>query len=212
MNKINYQKKMEQTIRACCGGERVQSLLLHSCCGPCSTYCIECLAEYFHVAVYYYNPNIDPPGEYELRAREQERFVREFSTRYPVRFVEEEYEREHFYEMARGMEALPEGGARCFACYELRMRKAAAYAVSHGFDFFTTTLSISPLKDAEKINEIGARLEREYAPLRFLCADFKKKDGFKRSVQLSGEYGMYRQNYCGCVFSRRGQERDFHSQ
>lgn len=203
MNRINYQRRMEEIIRGCCGEGRVPTLLLHSCCGPCSTHCIHCLSEYFRVTVYYYNPNIYPPKEYRMRADEQARFVREFTARYPLEFVEGEYDSERFYRMARGMEELPEGGGRCFACYELRMRSAAEYAAEHGFDFFTTTLSVSPLKNAEKLNEIGARLEREYSPLRYLYSDFKKKDGYKRSCELSREYGMYRQDYCGCVFSMR---------
>jgi hypothetical protein len=205
MNAINYQKKMEELIGKYCGGERGQRLLLHSCCAPCSSYCIACLAEHFDVTVFYYNPNIYPPEEYHMRAAEQERFVREFPTKYPVSFVEGAYDTERFYETTRGMEELPEGHERCFACYELRLREAAEYAAKNGFDFFTTTLSISPLKNAAKLNEIGAKLEAEY-PVRYLYSDFKKKDGYKKSTELSREYGMYRQYYCGCVFSKR--ERD----
>jgi hypothetical protein len=205
MNAINYQKKMEELIRECCGGGQAPRLLLHSCCAPCSSYCIACLAEHFDVTVFYYNPNIYPPEEYHMRAAEQERFIRAFPTKHPVSFVEGAYDTGRFYEMARGMEELSEGQERCFACYELRLREAAAYAASHGFSFFTTTLSISPLKNAGKLNEIGARLEEEY-PVRYLYSDFKKKDGYKKSTELSREYGMYRQYYCGCVYSKR--ERD----
>jgi hypothetical protein len=205
MNAINYQKKMEELIREYCSGGRVPRLLLHSCCGPCSSYCIACLAEHFDVTVFYYNPNIYPPEEYHMRAGEQERFIREFPTKHPVSFVEGAYDTERFYEMARGMEALPEGQERCFACYELRLREAAEYAAANGFDFFTTTLSISPLKNAAKLNEIGEKLEAEY-PVHYLYSDFKKKDGYKKSTELSREYGMYRQYYCGCVYSK--QERD----
>jgi hypothetical protein len=205
MNAINYQKKMEELIGEYCSGGQVPRLLLHSCCAPCSSYCIACLAEHFEVTVFYYNPNIYPPEEYHMRAGEQERFIRKFPTKHPVSFVEGSYDVGRFYEMAQGMEDLPEGQERCFACYELRLREAAAYASSHGFSFFTTTLSISPLKNAAKLNEIGAKLEREY-PVRYLYSDFKKKDGYKKSTELSREYGMYRQYYCGCVFSMR--ERD----
>lgn len=205
MNAINYQKVMEELIRGSCSDGRVPRLLLHSCCAPCSSYCIACLAEYFEVTVFYYNPNIYPPDEYHMRAAEQKRFVEEFPTRYPVHFVEGAYDTDRFYEMASGMEALPEGGERCFACYELRLRQAAEYALSRGFDFFTTTLSISPLKNAEKLNEIGAKLEEEY-DISYLYSDFKKKDGYKKSTEISREYHMYRQYYCGCVFSKR--ERD----
>jgi hypothetical protein len=204
MNAINYQKKMEELIEEHCRG-RVKKLLLHSCCAPCSSYCIASLCEYFEVTVFYYNPNIYPPEEYHIRAKEQERFVRDFPTKYPVHFVEGAYDTERFYEMARGMEDLPEGKERCFACYELRLREAAEYAKDHDFDFFTTTLSISPLKNAAKLNEIGGRLEAEYS-VPYLYSDFKKKSGYKKSGEISREYGMYRQYYCGCVYSKR--ERD----
>lgn len=205
MNKVNYQQIMEQLIRESCTEESAPRLLLHSCCGPCSTYCIQCLSEHFQVTVFYYNPNIYPPEEYEMRVQEQARFIREFPTKHPVEFVEGRYDSERFYEMARGMEELAEGGERCFACYELRLAETAEYARDHGFDFFTTTLSISPLKNAAKLNEIGARLQEEYG-VRYLLSDFKKKEGYKRSTELSKEYDMYRQYYCGCVFSKR--ERD----
>lgn len=199
MNKISYQRLMEKQIAESCG-QRVPRLLLHSCCGPCSTHCIQTLSEHFSVTVYYYNPNIYPKEEYGLRAREQERFVREFPTRHPVSFVEGPFESGRFYETVRGMEGLAEGGERCFACYELRLRSTAEYARGQRYDFFTTTLSISPLKNADKLNEIGERLAGAYG-VAWLYADFKKKDGYKNSTELSKEYGMYRQNYCGCVFS-----------
>lgn len=176
-------------------------LLLHSCCGPCSSYCLQCLSEYFKITVFYYDPNIYPPKEYALRAREQERFTKEFPTKYPVEFVEGSYDTERFYETVRGMEQLPEGGERCFACYELRLRETAEYARKNGFDYFTTTLSISPLKNAQKLNEIGGRLAEEY-DIPYLFSDFKKKEGYKKSTELSREYGMYRQYYCGCVYSK----------
>ncbi len=206
MNQVNYQRVMEDLIKENCGAGLTPRLLLHSCCGPCSSYCIACLSEYFSVTVFYYNPNIYPPEEYELRAKEQERFVREFPTRYPVSFVEGGYDPERFYACAKGLEHVPEGGERCFACYRLRLQKTAEYAKKEGYDFFTTTLSISPLKNAAKLNEIGAGLEREYQ-VRYLFSDFKKKDGYKKSTELSRQYGMYRQNYCGCVFSREPKER-----
>ena len=202
MNKINYQKVMEKIIDDTCIKEnRVPSLLLHSCCGPCSTYCIQVLSEYFDVTVFYYNPNIYPPEEYRLRADEQNRFISEFPTRNPVKFVEGAYDTDRFYAMAKGLEKVEEGGERCFKCYELRLRESAEYAKNNGFDFFTTTLSISPLKNADKLNEIGRKLSEEYG-VSYLFSDFKKKEGYKISTQLSAEYGMYRQNYCGCVFSQ----------
>ena len=206
-NKVNYQKAMEEIIRENCTEEKVPRLLLHSCCAPCSSYCISCLTEFFHVTVFYYNPNIYPPEEYSMRVQEQKRFLKEFPTRYPVTFVEGSYDTDRFYAMAKGMEKLPEGGERCFACYRLRLSETAAYAKEHGFDFFTTTLSISPLKNAEKLNEIGAELEQEYG-VRYLFSDFKKKDGYKKSTEISKEYHMYRQYYCGCVYSKRDRDRD----
>ncbi|MEE1027849.1 MAG: epoxyqueuosine reductase QueH [Agathobacter sp.] len=202
MNKINYQKVMEKIIdETCIKEKRVPKLLLHSCCGPCSTYCIQVLSEYFDVTVFYYNPNIYPPEEYRLRADEQNRFISEFPTRNPVKFVEGAYDTDRFYAMAKGLEKVEEGGERCFKCYELRLRESAEYAKNNGFDFFTTTLSISPLKNADKLNEIGQKLSEEYG-VNYLFSDFKKKEGYKISTQLSAEYGMYRQNYCGCVFSQ----------
>ena len=142
-----------------------------------------------------------------MRVQEQERFIQEFPTRYPVQFVEGSYDSNRFYEMAKGMENLPEGGERCFACYRLRLSETAAYAKEHGYDFFTTTLSISPLKNAEKLNEIGAELEKEYG-VSYLFSDFKKKDGYKKSTEISKEYHMYRQYYCGCVYSKRDRDRE----
>lgn len=205
MNKVNYQRIMEEMIEDSCR-EHVPRLLLHSCCAPCSSWCIQTLSEFFSVTVFYYNPNIYPPQEYELRAREQERFVKEFPVRYPVTFLEGAYDTARFYEMAQGMEDLPEGGARCTGCYELRLRESAGTASRLGCDFFTTTLSISPLKDADRLNQIGGRLAEEYG-VRYLYSDFKKKDGYRRSAELSREYGMYRQYYCGCEFSKRDRDR-----
>lgn len=156
---------------------------MHSCCAPCSSYCLSYLAQYFHITVYYYNPNITESAEYQKRVAEQQRLLKELPVRYPVSFVEGEYEPEVFLSMAKGMEELPEGGERCFACYELRQRKAAQYAVSHGFDYFTTTLSVSPHKNAAKLNEIGLLLAQEYG-IPYLVSDFKKKGGYLKSIEL----------------------------
>lgn len=196
---------MEQLIRENCTKERIPRLLLHSCCGPCSTYCIETLAQYFEVTVFYYNPNIFPEEEYYMRVREQERFISEFPTKNPVHFVEGVFDTERFYQMAKGLEQLPEGGERCFRCYELRLRETAEFAKQNGFDFFTTTLSISPLKNAQKLNEIGQRLEDEYK-VKYLFSDFKKKEGYKKSTEISAAYNMYRQYYCGCVYSKASRD------
>jgi hypothetical protein len=207
MNQINYQSLMEDIIQKECSDGKAPRLLLHSCCGPCSSYCLAYLSEYFQVTVFYYNPNIYPPEEYETRAAEQERFTREFPAKHPIYYVEGSYDAARFYEMAKGMEQLPEGGARCFACYELRLRETAEYARANSFDFFTTTLSISPLKNAAKLNEIGGRLGEEYG-VSYLYSDFKKKDGYKKSTELSKEYHMYRQYYCGCEFSKAQRDRE----
>ena len=200
MNRINYQKELDKVIESLSQQEKVPTLLLHSCCAPCSSYVLEYLSNYFGITVFYYNPNIYPDEEYEMRVREQQRFIREFPAKHPIDFIEGAYDKERFYEMARGLEAVPEGGQRCFQCYELRLREAGELAKARGFDYFTTTLSISPMKNAQKLNEIGQRLADELG-VSYLCSDFKKRNGYKRSTELSREYGMYRQDYCGCVYS-----------
>lgn len=210
MNKVNYQLVMENIIKENCLEkgqikEKLPTLLLHSCCAPCSSYCLAVLSQYFNVTVYYYNPNIYPPEEYEMRAKEQQRFINEYPMASAVRFVEGPYDTERFYNMAKGLEKVPEGGERCFKCYELRLRESAKYALDNGFDFFTTTLSISPLKNAQKLNEIGKQLEEEFG-VKYLYSDFKKKEGYKKSTEISNEYGMYRQYYCGCVYSKKQRD------
>ena len=201
--KQNYQLVLEKTLKALQAEDKRPSLLLHSCCGPCSSYVMEYLAQYFDITIFYYNPNISPAAEFQFRAEEQQRLIREMDL--GVSFLLGKYEPERFFSLAKGHEAEPEGGERCFRCYELRLREAAETAKSLGMDYFTTTLSISPLKNAEKLNEIGDALAEEYG-VAYLNSDFKKKNGYKRSVELSEQYGMYRQYYCGCVFSKR--ERD----
>ena len=200
--KINYQKELDKIISALEQKGEKKTLLLHSCCAPCSSYVLEYLSRYFYITVFYYNPNIYPPKEYDTRMEEQKRLVSQMPVLLPVRVVEADYEPELFFEMIRGMERIPEGGERCFLCYEMRMRKAAAYAADQGFDYFTTTLSISPLKNAGKLNKIGLKLAEETG-VPYMVSDFKKKNGYKRSIELSAEYGLYRQNYCGCVYSQR---------
>lgn len=207
MNRRNFQKELDQILEKVSREGQAPSLLLHSCCAPCSSYVLEYLSEYFRITVLYYNPNIYPESEYHTRAEEQKRFIATLPTRYPVDFIEGAYVPEDFYRCARGMEQLPEGGARCFACYRLRLEKAADTAKEKGCSFFASTLSISPLKNAEKLNEIGEQLAREYQ-VRWLPNDFKKKNGYKRSTELSREYGMYRQDYCGCVYSLRERHPD----
>lgn len=199
---MNYQKELDKILVEIEREQRVPRLLLHSCCAPCSSYVLEYLSEYFDITVFYYNPNISPESEYTRRIVEQQSLIEKMRTKHPVHFVAGEFESGKFYEMARGLETAREGGARCEKCYELRLRETAKMAASGEFDYFTTTLSISPLKKAEKLNEIGLRLAQEYG-IRYLVSDFKKKNGYKRSVELSKEYGLYRQDYCGCEFSKR---------
>ena len=180
-------------------------LLLHCCCAPCSSATLERLRQAFDVDVYYYNPNIEPYAEFEKRAGEERRFVKAFAPEGSIGVIVADYEHEAFEPIARGREHLPERGERCYLCYELRMRKTAEYAREHGYDCFTTSLSISPYKSSRWINEIGLRLEEETG-VTFVWSDFKKRDGYRRSIELSKEYGLYRQNFCGCVYSRRERE------
>ena len=201
----NYQKELEKIISRQEQEGNVPTLLLHSCCAPCSSYVIEYLSSYFHITVFYYNPNIYPDKEYDKRVEEQMRFIREFPTKYPVEFIRGDFEKQRFYDTVKGYEQIKEGGERCFRCYELRLSESAKAAKRIKADYFTTTLSISPLKNAAKLNEIGERLAKEYG-VAYLVSDFKKKNGYKRSVELSNTYGMYRQDYCGCVFSKQERE------
>lgn len=186
----------------CNSTENKKSLLLHVCCAPCSSYVLEYLEEKYAMTAYFYNPNITEREEYEKRIAELRRFTGEADFAKDVIVQEGAYEPERFFEMAKGLEDEPERGSRCYKCYELRMRESAAYAKEHGYDLFTTTLSISPHKNAAWINEIGERLSEEYG-IGYLYSDFKKKNGYARSIELSKQYQLYRQNYCGCVYSRR---------
>lgn len=200
--KVNYQKELEKLLQTLTKEGRVPTLMLHSCCGPCSSYVLEYLSQYFLVTVFYYNPNIYPDEEYRLRVLEQQRFIEQFPAKYPIDFIEGDFDKERFYKMTKGLEKVPEGGERCFLCYELRLEETVKMAKSKGFDYFTTTLSISPMKNAGKLNEIGERLGQKYG-LSYLMSDFKKNNGYQRSVTLSKTYGMYRQDYCGCIYSLR---------
>lgn len=202
MNKRNYQKELDRLIDDIQKEEKVPRLFLHACCAPCSSYVMEYLSRYFEITIFFYNPNIAPETEYVHRVKEIRRLISEMEFVHPVTLVEGRYDPEEFYDMARGLENVPEGGERCFRCYRLRMEEAAKLAEAGGYDYFTTTLSISPLKNAQKINEIGEELAGIYK-VEHLPSDFKKKNGYKRSIELSHEHDLYRQNYCGCVFSRR---------
>lgn len=208
MNAVrNYQKELDKIIEGIgAAGECAPTLFLHSCCAPCSSYVLEYLRKYFRITVFYYNPNITEDEEYRKRVAEQKRLIAAFNAQLPegmyrIHVVEGDYDPQCFYEIARGLEQCPEGGERCFACYELRLRETAKRAKEGAYHFFTTTLSISPLKNAAKLNEIGEKLAGEF-DVAWLPSDFKKKDGYKRSIELSKEYGLYRQNYCGCIYSR----------
>ena len=205
--KVNYQLELEKELKRL--PDRHRRLFLHSCCAPCSSYCLEYLRQYFDITVFYYNPNITFPEEYRHRVEEQKRLIGEMNARPDscgrISFVEGAYEPARFLEAARGLEDCPEGGERCFACYALRLSEAARTAAEGGYDYFTTTLSISPLKNAGKLNAIGEAAGERYG-VRYLPSDFKKKGGYQRSIELSREYGLYRQDYCGCVYSKAERE------
>ncbi len=195
-NKINYDKKMQSQIAA---AEEGATLLLHSCCAPCSSACLERLQGRFKITVLYYNPNIDEREEYEKRKAEQIRFLKETGW---ADFLDCDYENEAFEEIAKGKEGEPERGSRCYACYRLRLEKTARIAAEKSFDYFATTLTLSPLKNTEWLNELGEEMGGRYA-VNYLFSDFKKGGGYYRSTELSREYNLYRQNFCGCRFSKR---------
>ncbi len=204
MNKINYQKQLDELIAN--DGGSGKTLLLHSCCAPCSSYVIEYLSQYFRIIVFYYNPNLYPNEEYARRSSEQKRLIGEMETKYPVTYTDEGFDSREYYSRVKGLEHEPEGGARCRECFELRLERTAKKAVELGADYFATTLTISPMKDAQLLNEIGRSLSEKYG-VAWLPSDFKKKNGYKRSIELSREHDLYRQDYCGCVFSKQERER-----
>lgn len=210
MNRVNYQLELDKIINSLTKqgltGKKAPKLLLHSCCAPCSSYCIEYLSQYFNITVFYYNPNISNRDEYTHRVSEQIRLIETMKVPNPVSYVIGDYDTERFFDAVKGMETCSEGGERCFVCYRLRLEKTAEYAKLQKekgviFDYFTTTLSISPLKNCEKLNEIGSELSIEYG-IAYLPSDFKKRNGYKRSIELSKEYNLYRQDYCGCAYSQ----------
>ena len=203
---VNYQLKLDKILQKLEAQEgNVPSLLLHSCCAPCSSYVLEYLSRYLQITVYYYNPNISEEAEYRKRVEEQQRLIRELPVKYPVSFLEGDYFPEEYDEAVRGMETLGERSVRCYACYKLRLEHTAIVAKEKGFDYFTTTLSISPYKNANWLNEIGEAMSVQYA-VPYLYADFKKRNGYKRSIELSAKYHLYRQDFCGCKFSKRERE------
>lgn len=201
MNKINYQKLLDKELEKIKNTNSVPTLLLQSCCAPCSSYVLEYLSDYFCITVFFYNPNIETEKEYLKRKDEQIRLIASLNTKHPIDFLDCDYNPEEFYSSVKGLENEKEGGKRCFTCYELRIQKTAEMAKINNLEYFCTTLTISPLKNSKKINEIGENLEKQYK-IKFLKSDFKKKEGYKRSVELSKLYNLYRQNYCGCIFSK----------
>lgn len=209
-NVRNFQKEFDRLIeRLEQNNERGKRLLLHSCCAPCSSYVLEYLRGWFNITVFYYNPNISFTEEYKKRVAEQKRLIEAYNCRddgYPIEIVEGDYEPERFYDLAKGLEECPEGGERCFLCYEMRLQKTAELARAGAYDYFATTLTISPLKNAKKLNEIGEQLAKEYG-ISWLVSDFKKKNGYKRSIELSAQYDLYRQDYCGCIYSKQEREK-----
>lgn len=200
--KHNFQVDLDRIIFRLKKTGEVPHLLLHACCAPCSSYTIEYLSQFFKITLFYYNPNIAPAEEYQHRVNEIKRFVAEFKTKYPVTLIEGEYDPQKFYDIARGLEKEPEGGKRCRKCFELRLAESARLAKELNADYFTTTLTISPMKDAQVLNEV-VQEQCDIFGIKRLPSDFKKKGGYKRSIQLSHEYNLYRQNFCGCVYSMR---------
>lgn len=207
MNKINYSRETEKIIEANKREQKLPSLLLHGCCAPCSSACLEYLNKYFNITLFFYNPNISPRAEFDKRLREAERLISEMPFENNVEIIEGKYDYSRFLDIARGLEDAPEGGERCFKCYALRLEETARTAKLIGADYFCTTLSISPLKNSQKINEIGYEIAEKYG-VEWLPSDFKKKEGYKRSIELSRQYNLYRQNFCGCVYSKKEEKTD----
>ncbi|MCH5212669.1 MAG: epoxyqueuosine reductase QueH [Oscillospiraceae bacterium] len=205
--KENYQIILNKTLENIIRDGLKPQLLLHACCAPCSSYVLEYLSEYFEITVFFYNPNITEREEYDKRAEEIKRLISELPHKNQIHLLYGKYDPESFFEISKGLENLPEGGERCFGCYRLRLNEAAIAAKAGGFDYFTTTLSISPHKNAGKLNEIGKELSEKY-DIPYLFSDFKKKNGYKRSCELSAVYGLYRQSYCGCIFSKAAAAAD----
>lgn len=206
MQKINYQLMLEKELAEISSRSEKPSLLLHVCCAPCSSYVLEYLSAYFNITLFFCNPNITAENEYNYRVNEVKRLISKMPLDGNVSFAEGKYDTSDFFSIAKGYEKEPEGGERCFRCYELRLRETAGYAKNNNFDYFTTTLSISPYKNAEKLNSIGSTLADEYG-IKYLFSDFKKKNGYKRSIELSSEYDLYRQDYCGCIYSELEMKR-----
>lgn len=206
MNKQNYGLLLDNTIKALSTRGERKSLLLHACCAPCSSYVLEYLSQYFDITLFFFNPNISPEQEYRFREEELHRLIGEMPLPTAVKLLSGRYDPSEFENMAKGMEELDEGGARCYECYKMRLEETAKEAKRRGFDYFCTTLSISPYKNAGWLNSIGEELGQKYS-IAYLFSDFKKKNGYKRSCELSEIYSLYRQDYCGCRFSKKAVEK-----
>lgn len=200
---MNYDLMMEEEIKKIIPGEK---LLLHACCAPCSSAVLEYLANTFEITIFFYNPNITDSIEYQKRLHEIKKFIKEFKTKYPISLIEGKYNQNDFFAIAKDLENEPERGKRCYKCYELRLKETAQVAEDNHFSYFTTTLSLSPYKNSNWINEIGQKLDTKYTS-HYLYSDFKKKNRYKRSIELSKEYNLYRQDYCGCIYSKQERER-----
>lgn len=206
---MNYNKLMEETLNKIKTEGKTPSVLLHSCCAPCSSHVIDLLTEYFDITILYYNPNIEPYEEYSKRKDEEIRFISEYPSKNKLTILDCDHENDIFHECVKGLENEKEGGARCIKCYHLRLDKTAKLASELSFDYFATTLTVSPLKNSEKLNQIGEYLSKIYN-VKYLYSDFKKKEGYKHSIELAKEYNLYRQDYCGCIYSK--QERELQKQ
>jgi epoxyqueuosine reductase len=205
-NRENYQKLLDKEIEKITAEGRTPTLLIHSCCAPCSSYVLEYLSRYFEITDFYYNPNIQPEEEYEKRARELEHLIERLPVKNKIKFMEGRYYPDKYLEAVKGLENEPEGGKRCTECFKLRLFEAARVCQELGLEYFTTTLTISPMKDPVRLNDIGRQAAAEYG-VKFLPSEFRKKGGYLRSIELSKEYDLYRQDYCGCVFSKAERER-----
>lgn len=202
---MNYNVEMEKILEEIKKSNITPKLLLHSCCAPCSSHVISVLTNYFDITILYYNPNIEPFEEYKKRKQEEIRFINEFPNKNKLDIIDCDYDNNIFHEMSKGLEQEKEGGARCVKCYHLRLDKTASIAKELNYDYFATTLTVSPLKNSEKLNTIGLFLENKYN-IKYLVSDFKKKEGYKHSIELAKKYDLYRQDYCGCIYSKEQRE------
>ncbi len=202
---MNYNKIMEEKLVEIKDSGKIPSILLHSCCAPCSSHVIDTLTNYFNITILYYNPNIEPLEEYEKRKQEEIRFINEYPAKNQLNIMDCDHENNKYHETIKGLEQEREGGARCIKCYFLRLEKTAMLAKRSNFDYFATTLTVSPLKNSAKLNEIGEYLSEKY-DIKYLYSDFKKKEGYKHSIEMAKEYDLYRQDYCGCIYSKKERE------